>query len=569
MTEQLSYEVNLIDVVSAPSKRAADSLRALDRQAQKVQDSLDIKSSSKAFSQITKDAQKLRESMSFSKEIDRLNASLNKMKVDPKGYQMMIKSQRDLAAARRSAETPGGHGHGGGGGHGFMGGFTEGSGLGKHDNVSGAAFMGAFVAEAGFKIIEGLVDGIKEAINILKEGVKYAFEEAGKKEALNLGYKLSLGKEGGKSAMEDVERYSGRTGFDDDTILKMMLPLRNAHMSEAATRQAFATSADVASKEGDGTNAGKVGALMDDFKKIMLKGGVTDRLLLSMQVDEKAFYKEIAAQTHTDKDTAKKQAGEGKIDPQLLMNEITRQVNKSHGGAAGTGGEATGSTMEARLVHLQALPGEYLKQIVNSPAWTELENKFGEILEQLDPKSPSGKRITASLLGLFETVTGSVIKMLDPENIEKFVSGIETVIEKLQMVGHFFEVIGDAMAANARLYDGIGRVFSGKSAFVGFDGNKQGAAGDTYGGLATATNDIASAKTYSPDAVSATAKTYGVSEDNVRAMVKALRGAAPIHVETHVNVQGKVDESNAHTVGVSAGDAAAKSAERIMQEGGG
>ena len=42
--------------------------------------------------------------------------------------------------------------------------------------------------------------------------------------------------------------------------------------------------------------------------------------------------------------------------------------------------------MQARLVHLQALPGEYLKQIADSPAWTQLENKLGDVLKQLGHK---------------------------------------------------------------------------------------------------------------------------------------------------------------------------------------
>lgn len=559
MSEQLSYELNLIDVVSAPSKRAAESLRALDRQAQKVQDSLDIKSSSKAFDKIAKDAQKLRDSMSFAKDIQRNVAALNKINSDPKGYQMLIKAQRDLAAARRKGETPE-HDK-----HGFGGGMKEGLGLGKHDNVSGAAFLGGFVAEVGSKIVESLIDGVKEAIGLFTEGVKFAFEEAGKKEALNLGYKLSLGTEEGEKSLGDINRFAGKTGFDDDKIAEMMLPLLRAGMGQDAARTAFATAGDVAAGKGKGGDIGTISAVLEGFEHILLKGGVQDKKLVGMGVKLEPFYASLAKKEGVSVEEAKKRASEGKIDSQRLLNTITEGVNARQGGIAGTGTEAYSKTFQGRMAHITNLPADYLKSISESPEWSKLSDKLGQAFEALSPDSPRGKEITHELINLFERISKAIQDMLQPGAFDGFINGIKSTISAIDSLATGLGKIVDSVKSatdlmNKGLELGIGRNFAG--------GNTGDAADAAKNLMAHRAMDLASIPE-NPGLVSSSAKQLGISEDNMRLMIKAMRGAAPIHVETHVNVQGKVDESNAHTVGVSAGDAAAKRTERAMQEGGG
>jgi hypothetical protein len=326
----------------------------------------------------------------------------------------------------------------------LMGGLKEGFGTAK---LTSAAFYGSALAEGAFKMVDILVEGIHKVVDIFEEGVSRAFEEAGKQQTLRIGEKLSLGA-GAGAFREDVGRFSKLTGFDDDLIRGMLLKTRRAGFNQQGARSAFAAAADVAAGEGQGGNAGRVGELVEAFTQIKLKGGVRERMLPGLGVDVKQFYTSLAKELKLGTgqagiDAAKKRAEEGKIDPQLLLNTIYRGIEAKQGGKLGTGAVEFSKSFEAQLAKVKNLPNEYLKNLVESPSFARASQLLGGLLENLDPESPAGTRIMASINNMFDKIVGFIG---DPKDAaDSLADKIEDVIDFSRQLVDDFRSWADAL----------------------------------------------------------------------------------------------------------------------------
>lgn len=407
--EAFAFELKLIDSVSATSKKAAKAVEAVESSAKKASKALD-----------------------FGSELEKAEHQLKRLKFDPVGYKKLINAQKELSEQRKKL-----------GKESFFEAFKEKIGFGK---MVGAAFLGDLLAES-------LVEGAKSAVEFLTEGIKKAFEAGAKSENLRLGAKLTLGKGAGEFN-EDVTRFSKLTGFDDDAIKGMLLPMRRAGFNQKGARSAFAIAADLAAGNGKGGDQGFVSGILDTLTDIKLKGGVGEKRLVSMGINAPQFYKSLAKTQGTSVEGAKKLAEGGKIDPQLLINLIGKQVEQQQGGKLGTGAIAYSKTFEARATKLANLPEEYLKAVSESPAWEALTEKMGKALEMLDPDSPRGKRIVDSLVKAFGKLTDAIGRALTPENIDKFASGVEMLVSKLSDLPGIFDKLVTVSEVLATIWAG-------------------------------------------------------------------------------------------------------------------
>jgi hypothetical protein len=305
--------------------------------------------------------------------------------------------------------------------HAFMTGVKEAVGFEK---LASAAFVGSVMAEA-------FIEAAHKAVEVLTEGIKFAFEAGGKHEQTRLSYRLIMGSERGKEAMEDQERFSDRAQYVGGEIAQQMRPLYNAKMDPKAARQAYATAGDIQAKLG-----GNIGEYIDMMARIKNKGGVSEKMLLGLGIDTQSFYASVAKATGTKGkvgtsaiEAAKKKASEEKINPQILLNAITESVNKQQGGPAGTGLELQSKTMSGRLHKLSMLPEMYLEKLDETPAWNAISEKFGELFERLNPEGADGQRVMESITKAFSKIEGLVDSALKPESIDAFVAGIGKAVD--------------------------------------------------------------------------------------------------------------------------------------------
>jgi hypothetical protein len=411
------------------------------------------------------------------------------------------------------------------------------------------------------KGISILIDGFRTAVGIVEDGFKKAFQEGSKFETLKIGYKLSLRGREGKESMDDVGRFSGMTGFDDDAINAMLLPLRRSGFGRQGARSAFAAATDIAAGMGRGGDQGYVQSLLEGFNHIMLKGGIQERRLPEMGVDVKKFYADLAGTLKTTSDAAKKMAEEGKVNPQLLLNTIYKGVIDRQGGPLGTGGVEYGKSMEARLRKLTDLPNQYLKTVAESPQWDSVSAKFGSLLSDLDPSSAKGQKITNSILRAFGSLADVIHDVLTPENIDHFVQGMTSLVA---LAGQFASYLGPILQTASNFM----------SAYEHLDETNQDGGHDKYlDRLPTYDErDKAGAGFHFSDLLPAKGQSWGDWADHGNSTAKARSmnalytlsssGKSSASLTVNVNVAGAVDSGNAKQVGKQVGDAAGREAAR-------
>jgi hypothetical protein len=233
-------------------------------------------------------------------------------------------------------------------------------------------------------------------------------------------------------------------------------------MSQQGARTAFAAAGDVAAGEGRGTDFGRVSEVLEGFQNIFLKGGINERKLVNLGVNAPDFYRQLASQLRLGSaDEAKKRAEAGKIDPQTLLNAIYHGIEQKQGGKLGTGTIATSQSYQARLERLQNLPNEYLKNLVESPAFNKASDMLAGLLEKLDPEGPAGTRIMAAIESMFDKI-GDLIG--DPETAaERFASGVESAVH---LVKELIDTAGQLADAFAPSLDTIQDMVIGLREFV-------------------------------------------------------------------------------------------------------
>lgn len=519
MGERLAVDLELIEKISAPAKRAAAALRGVES-----------------------DAEKTKKALSFGAETSKLEQQLKKLRADPAGYQKLLALRKQLSSAQLGLGKPN---------------WLDRLGTDISGKITGALGTAAI----GGLVVAGFVEGASKAIDIVKAGIKTAFVEGSAYEQLKLAYKLTLGESGAQTALKDINRFSSQSGFDDDEIAKTMLPLFRAGLRGQAARSAYAAAEDL--------SAASPGSKPEDFAeflaKIQLKGGITEKMLLGLGLDSKGFKVELAKTLKTDKETAMQRAESGKADPQAILNALYSQIEKRQGGKLGSGGDAFAKTMGAQLHKLEQLPSNYLKTIADSDAWPRMTAQVSKLLEGLDPDGPRGKKIIDALGVAFTKITDLVDKALTPENISAFVDDTILVVETLAKIPGIFAAVIDKVEAVTNavgpLVNTIGKALGANGELTDFTGNKvtfRDAEKTNYDsspfGLLAQFQDMASQPTpYKPTP----------ANDNKRPVI--------VNNKTDVTVHPAKDdvEHTGHKVAQVVSRSTARVLERGAQEGGG
>lgn len=536
MAERLTLDLELVEKVGGPAKRAAAELRRVQEQAKKTQDSL-----------------------SFGGQTQKIADQLKKLKADPSGYKALLEARKKLSQAQIAAGKPAWLERG-------VDAFT--------DRLKGAV---AAVAIGGL-----LIEGMSAAIGLLKSGVKMAFSEGIGYEQLKLSYKLALGKEA-PGALADINRFAGQTGMDDDEIAKAMRPLFLAGLRGQGARSAFAAAQDLAAANGSGSNPQD---FVDLITKIQLKGGISEKMLVGLGLNGKDFKAALSKETGLSKEAAMAQASDGKMDPQHILNALYSAIEARQGGKLGSGGDAYGKTMGAQIHLLEQLPGNFLKKIADSDAWPKLTTQVAGILKSLDPDGPQGQKIIASLMGAFDRLANIAAQVLLPQNIDKFTAAVSGAVETLAKVPALFKVLIDNSELIVPAIGLIGVSVATMAGPIVMVGAALASVAAAMSSISTTVEQLGGWKRVVKDAADWTAQGFGVGapavsrgRDSVREQLapeapRGVAGRGPVNLGgVAVNVypaKGDVEHTGrAVAAAVTSQMAQARGAERAAQEGGG
>lgn len=475
MGDDFELGITLVDKVSASADKMATAIGKVRQQTQKTQAAFDGLLFGQAFAKIGKAAdanarQQKKHADAFGAMWAKIGAAaekerqrVEKAKFDPQRYVAEYRAAQRLRDQKRKLLEDAGLKSKEGGIFGWASPWGSSR---VWSNVIGNVIGSGIVSAADF-----LLSAAGKAADLFVEGVHKAFDESAKQQVLRVGESLSLGKDAG-AFRSDVGRFSKLTGFDDDVIRGMLLKQRRAGFNQQASRTAFAAATDIAAGEGQGGNLGRVNELLEAFTNIKLKGGVREKMLPGLGVDVKEFYTDLASQLGLGKgkagiDAAKKKAEEGSIDPQLLLNTIFRGVERKQGGELGTGAIAYSRTFESRLAKAKNLPNEYLKNLSESAGFQRASDMLASLLEKLDPDSPTGQRIMASIDHMFQKITDFIG---DPaEAVDKIATGIEQMIGLLDQVIPSLKMMGDLLLSAAEAAAAGARQIRLMNAYAHFD----------------------------------------------------------------------------------------------------
>ena len=416
MAESAEFILKLNDQVSGAAKTAADSLRRIDDKATNAARRMGLvqlaaeKMNRQLGQSAANTAAKALDAQA--KAADKAAAATRKLGLMQLQAQKMDKD-RD---ARKSS--------------GFLSSFTGKLGHRSISDYASGAFFGELAASAATGIMGAFVSGASSAVSLIASGIKGAFVEGGKLENLRLSYKHLLGTQGGKEALASISGFASHTRYDDDKVAEMMRPLFNAGLKGTGARTAFALSEDASVRQGK-----PVEDFIEQFAKIQLKGGVTEKMLIGLGVSVKDFKSALVTETGMkDKEAAFKKATEGKLNPMAIQNSIVRATEKHFGTKTGTATKEASVTMSARLQKIGELPDNYLKKMADSPAWQMLSDKLGGVLASLDPDSPRGQKIVGALFKTFNSVADAINAALTPENLDAFVGTLRSIIDDVTIL---------------------------------------------------------------------------------------------------------------------------------------
>lgn len=281
------------------------------------------------------------------------------------------------------------------------------------------------VFEFGF---EHALELAHELYEVVTEVGKEAILAAAHEERIQKSFKFQLGDEEGEHVLSYLDELGKKTEFVDDETKKMGQSLIKAGFAAEDLPHAMAAIADLAAFSSDKVEGAS--AALEALTRIQRTGVVDNRSLKPFGIGEDALIKSLQERGQKgDVDSIKKLLSEKKIDREELLQAVYQTITSKTGKLLGAAGAELGQGLEARLHRLGNLPEQYFEKWANSPGFQVFSDRIEALFQKLDPDSPDGKRIFESLEAALNSVTGVVDKLLTPEGIDLFVSGLKSALD--------------------------------------------------------------------------------------------------------------------------------------------
>lgn len=277
---------------------------------------------------------------------------------------------------------------------------------------------------AEWDVAEFLLDLPKRIFEMGEEMVT----TAAKAERMNAAFTLLQGSQVGKETLEYIDQIGDHTEFTREQLKGAALELTKFGFSGEGMRRALAASIDLAAFSGNGA-AGQAEAL-SALERVKQSGRVESRTLRPLGINEGDYFKELTKRTGKGRAELKREMEKGTLDTEQSLETLYTLIAKKTGKDLGGAGVAMSTTLGAQLTHLQELPDRYAEKLVGTPGYERLKDALGDVLKQLDPESPEGRRI----FGALEDVFGGLSKIIETIPWATLIKGATDAIETVEMM---------------------------------------------------------------------------------------------------------------------------------------
>lgn len=278
---------------------------------------------------------------------------------------------------------------------------------------AGRAFIG---------IIESAVSAVARlGTTVVKSAAAYG--------DLQLAARLNLGDTEGPRFLEHIDTLAKKTRFDDDELIKAVLPLQELGLRDKALDDALTAAIDVSERRGTGL-AG-VQEAISAFEKIQITREVSAKSLKPLGINEKDFFAQLGQQEGVSAAAAEALVKAGKVKGDRLIAVAIGAVGAREKGGLGSGAVEGGKTLTATLNRLENLPNNLFKQLAGSPGLVAIQDILDNFVSILS--GPLGGELINTVGGAFSEVVKAFFGDLSgPDGGAKLEAQISTVLADLK-----------------------------------------------------------------------------------------------------------------------------------------
>lgn len=311
-------------------------------------------------------------------------------------------------------------------------------------------FVGAIAA---YEVLENLAD---KFIEIGKEIVSTAAK------AERLGFALEAaagGKEAGERVQEWVEANAKFSEFNNEQNAAAYLQLKRFGVEDQKAGLYMKAAEDLAAMAAPDDLTGVYQEALSAFQRMHAQGHLDARSAMRLGLGVQDFAQLPQFQGQSKKAIAKAlQDGNGKVSENDILNMIV-----SHTGEKAIGERAADASqlLLNRMTNLKELPEQFYEKLGRTDATKRLSSAIGDILEKLDPDSPTGKRIFGTLENVFNELT-DMVEGVDWDSVgESIVDALDMVVPALKTVESIAEAAWDVFKGWVSAFDAISEIFPG------------------------------------------------------------------------------------------------------------
>lgn len=190
-----------------------------------------------------------------------------------------------------------------------------------------------FTALAGFeglkRLVEGVVDLGKELLTVTAHAQR-----------TETSFKLLLGAEKGSDLLEYLDHIAGATEFDDDDIKGMAQDLLKVGVAADKIPDMIAAGLDIAAFSKTGLQG--LQEATSAFERLAQTGQVDFRILKGLGIQKPEFLKDLSKETGLGIKDLEDQMQKGKVDVDILTQQLYRSITKKTGLKLGGAGVQVG-----------------------------------------------------------------------------------------------------------------------------------------------------------------------------------------------------------------------------------
>jgi hypothetical protein len=322
-----------------------------------------------------------------------------------------------------------------------------------------ANVMGQFTALAGFEGFKRLGDKLFE---LGKEGL----EAAGGAERTRKSFEYLMGVEPAEQMLGFMDKLANKTEFTGGTLKGFASQLTKAGFSGAELNRAMAATIDLAALSQNKLEG--AGSAISLLSKVQLKGGVSEREIISAGLSPKKIFERIGAELGIGVDAVDKRLQAGKVKTGVILGALYGELTAKTGkGALGAAGIAMGDTFLAKIEKTKDIIPNLFEGLDSGGGLDRVTSSLDRLVSAFDPASPSGQKIVSGLQGML-TNFGQMTQKID------FNVWADRLVMAMEIIEGVAWLIGGILTDVGKVFDkltGLG-TWMGDTAFDAAQGFK-------------------------------------------------------------------------------------------------